>query len=191
MTLISRKATFTLLAGLAALSLFFSAAAPAFAQTETPPAPGTGPRLPPAGPVDPARRTERLERLLQRELNWLEGQSQHLAKAGEAVTRTQEFIDQAKAEGKDTGGLETALAAFRAELAEAQAAHDQAQALLDARAGFGKASDPQAARQTVAEAGQALRRAHFTLRQAETDLRQAVREFRRANRPAPPATPAP
>ncbi|MBL8056831.1 MAG: hypothetical protein JNK29_09040 [Anaerolineales bacterium] len=181
MTTLFRKATSAVLAGLAALSLLLGAAAPAFAQT-------------PAPPAGDARHAERLERLLERELNWLEGQTNHLAKAGEAVTRTQAFIDKAKAEGKDTSGLEAALAAFQTQLAEAQAAHAQAQALLDAKAGFdadGKVTDPAAARQTVAEAGQALRRAHFTLRQAEIDLRQAVREFRRANRPAPPATPAP
>lgn len=181
MTTITRRVTGLLLTGLAVLGLAFGAAAPAFAQTPPPPAGADGAQ-------EAARHQERLERLLQRELDWLEGQTNHLARAGEAVARTQEFIDKAKAEGKDTSGLEAALEAFRAGLAEAQAAHDQAQAGLEARAGFdaaGKVTDPQAARQTVAEAGQALRRAHFTLRQAEIDLRQAVREFRRANRPTP------
>jgi glycine/D-amino acid oxidase-like deaminating enzyme len=175
MITIGRRVTLPL-AGLAALGLLFGLAAPAFAQTATPPAP------------DQERRHQRLERLLQRELNWLEGQADHLARAGEAVARTEAFIDKAKAEGKDTGSLEAALRDFQARLTEAQAAHDEAQALLDARAGFdadGQVTDPQAARQTLADAGRALGQARFDLRQAEIDLRQAVREFRRANRPAP------
>ena len=175
-----RKWTLALVSGLAMLGLLLGSVSPAFAQETTPPAP------------DPARQSARLERLLQRELQWLEGQANHLAQAGEAAARTQELIDKAKGEGKDTSALEAGLAAFQAEVAEAQAARDEAQALLDARAGFdadGKVTDPQLARQTVADAGQALREGHFILRQAERDLRQAVREFRRANRPQPAAQP--
>lgn len=171
-----------ILGGLAVFGLVLGSAAPAYAQEATPPAPSA------------ERQNPRLERLLQRELEWLEGQANHLAKVNEAVTTTQTFIDKAKGEGKDTAALEAALAAFQAEIAKAQAAHAEAQALLDAKAGFdadGKVTDPQLARQTVADAGQALRQGHFILRQAERDLRQAVREFRRANRPALPPTPQP
>lgn len=175
-----RKWTLALVSGLAVLGLLLGGVSPAFAQEATPPTP------------DLARQGARLERLLQREINWLAGQANHLAKASEVAARTQEFIDKAQGEGKDTGALEAGLAAFQAEVAEAQAAHDEAQALLDARAGFdadGKVTDAPLARQTVADAGQALREGHFILRQAERDLRQAVREFRRANRPQPTVTP--
>lgn len=175
-----RKWTLALVSGLAVLGLLLGGVSPAFAQETTPPAP------------DRARQGARLERLLQREMEWLAGQTNHIAKAGDVAARTQAFIDKASGEGKDTRALEAGLAAFRTEVAEAQAAHDEAQALLDAKAGFdadGKVTDPQLARWTVADAGQALREAHFILRQAERDLRQAVREFRRANRPQPAVTP--
>lgn len=171
-----------LVGGLTVVGLLLGSAAPAYAQEPTPPAPNA------------ERQNPRLERLLQRELEWLEGQANHLAKASEAATTTQTFLEKAQGEGKDTTALEAALAAFQAEVAEAQAAHAEAQALLDAKAGFdadGQVTDPQLARQTVADAGQALREGHFILRQAERDLRQAVREFRRANRPAPRPTPQP
>lgn len=176
----ARTWMWTLVSGLALLGLLFGGAAPAYAQETTPPAP------------DPARQAARLENVLQRELRWLEGQADHLAKAGEIAAKTQEFIDKAKGEGKDTSALEAGLTAFQARVAEAQAAHDQAQAVLSAKAGFdadGKMTDAQLARRTLADAGQALRQGHFILRQAERDLRQAVRDFRRANRPQPAAQP--
>lgn len=175
-----RKLALALSSGLAALGLALGAAAPALAQQATPAAP------------DPERRDERLARLFEREQNWLEAQADHLARAAEAVDKTQAFIEKAQAEGKDTSGLEAALDDFRSRLAEAQAAHQAAEAILAAHPGFddaGAVTDPQLARQTVVDAGYELREAHFQLRQGERDLRHALREFRRANRPTPVAAP--
>jgi hypothetical protein len=177
-----RRSWMAVLGGLAALSLALGAVAPAFAAEAAPPAP------------DPARRDERLSRLLERELNWLEAQADHLARAGEAAGKVQDFIDTARAEGKDTAGLEAALVDFQATVAEAQAAHDEAHAILDARAGFdaqGQVVDARQARETLADAGRALRDGHFHLRQAERELRQEMREFRRENRPRPAGMPTP
>lgn len=156
------------------LALLFGAAAPALAQAGTPPAP------------DPARQAQRLERLLAREQEWLSRQAENLARANEAADKVQVRIDELKSEGKDTAALEAALAAFQEQLAEAQTAHDAANATLSAHAGFdadGHVTDAILARETVKSAGKSLRDAHRLLREAGHDLRRAIREFRRENRP--------
>ncbi len=154
--------------------LLLAPAAPAYADTGTPPAPNAG-----------ARVGERLARLYEREQHWLEVQADNLTRANEMVTRAQARIDELKGQGKDTTVLETALAALKEQIAEAQAAHDQAAGILAAHAGFddtGKVTDREQARQTVTDAGDALRDAQLALKQAHLDLLKAIHDWRKANR---------
>lgn len=176
-----RKLMVGLLSSLAALSLMLSAAVPAFAAEGTPTPNGE-------------RRTQRLERLYQRALHWLDGQADNLSLAGEVAARIQEFIDKARGEGKDTSALEAALASFNAKVAEAQGKHDEAATILNTHTGFdadGKVTDPQQAQETLVAAGRALRGAHRLLVDARIELRRAIHDFRQANRPAPAQTPQP
>lgn len=136
-----------------------------------------------AEPAAPARQIddERLELFLQRLNLILDKQALHLETAGEAADLTQEWIDLLAEEGKDTAGLQAALDAYRDGLAEAQASHDEAAAILAAPAGFdaeGQVTDRPTALETVRSAGRALRAAHFALVQANLALRSAVVEFR-------------
>ena len=180
---ISSKLLMNIVGGVVALGLMLGSVAPAFAQSDSPPA-----------TPDPARRAERLERAYAREQEWLSRQAERLAKAGELEAKAQEFIDKAKSEGKDTSGLEAALANASAKVDEAQGKHDEAAAILSTHAGFddaGKVTDPTAARETVESAGRALRDAHRLLTDAAIEMRRALRDFRQANRPEPQPTAAP
>jgi chromosome segregation ATPase len=172
----------SLFSGLMTLALVFGAASPALAAEGTPPAP------------DPARQAQRLERALEREQRWLDGQTENLARANEAGDKLQTRIDELQGQGKDTSALEAALSAYEDKLAQAQAAHDAAQATLDTHAGFdddGHLTDAAQARETLKSAGQSLREAHKLLREAAHGLRQAIREYRRENRPHGNGQPTP
>jgi len=168
------------LAVLAAVLLLASApaAVPVYAQ---------GPTPQPRG----AAVVERiLARLYEREQAWLKAQANHLERAGQVADKAQQLLDAAKEKGKDVVALEQALAAFRAGLAESQAAHDQAASILGSHAGFdasGQVTDRQAARQTVVQARRSLAEAHRILVKAVRDLRQAVRDWRRGQRSQAPA----
>ncbi len=125
-----------------------------------------------------------LQKIYQREQDWLTKQASNLGKTGDIVTKVQDLITKAKAKGIDTSALEAALATFQSQIATAQAAHNTAAGILSAHNGFdgsGKVTDPTAARQTVKDAGQALKDAHSVLTQAVQDLRKAIQEFRDKN----------
>ncbi len=145
----------------------------AFAITRTPLAPGLG---------DAAKAA--LSNYLKREQNFLTLQETHLQRTGQIASTAQQLIDAAKAEGKDTTSLETALAQFNTDIANAQSEHDQAASILGAHNGFdanGSVTDLSAARQTVVDARTALRSAHASIVQAVTTFRQAVEQWRTTN----------
>ncbi len=118
----------------------------------------------------------------------LANQANRLTFAGQITTDVQGWIDNLKAQGKDTSSLETALASFQSQIADAQTAHDQAASIMATHAGFddqGNVTDRAQARDTLHQAATSLRSAHFSLAGASLDLRQAVFEWRQANRPQP------
>jgi len=163
------------MSGVVVLGLALASVAPAWAAEGTPE---------PSGERD-GRRLELAFKKLNR---WLEAQAKHLERASNGQPKLQELIERAKANGKDVSALEAALAAFNASVAEAQAAHDEAAAILSSHAGFdanGKVIDKELAKQTLESAGEALKEAHQILREAEKTLKQAVREWMKANRPTP------
>ena len=175
---LSSKIWFSLASGLAALALAVAGvltapAATAYADDPTPtPRPGQ------------QARDDRLKNWYQREQNWLNVQTRHLAKANEAAGKVQDWINDLKSEGKDTGALEAALATFQSQIATAQASHDTAASLLGAHAGFddsGNVTDADQARQTLVTARQSLNDAHDILRQAREDLHKAVQDFRKTH----------
>jgi len=169
-----------------AVALFVSslafATAPVFAQS-------SGPT--PQDRVE--KRDSALEAALVRLNDWNTKQAINLREAATAGDRLQERIDQAKQNGKDVSGLESALAAYRGLLSNAQSSHDAAAAILVTHAGFdanGKVTDSAAARQTVLDARKNLMDAHVTLVKAVADLRAEIRAWRNANLPVNP-NPAP
>jgi DNA repair exonuclease SbcCD ATPase subunit len=167
------------LAGLVVSSMLLASAAPTRAAGEA---------IPPPQEASAESANPRLERVYQRLLRAAEAQARHLEQAGQAAQRAQEWIDKLAEEGKDVGELQAALADFEAALAEAQGFHQEAQATLEAHAGFddqGQVTDRTQALETVRAAGRALRDAHRTLQDGLIDLRRAVRDWRREHRPQP------
>ncbi len=183
MRTISRTRKWLWTAASALLVLALTAAAPAFANEEDPPS------------------TERsreggtlLERAFAREKNWLARQSDNLARAATAADKLEELIGKAEDRGIDTGDLDAALSQFRGQLAAAETSHEEAEAILDAHAGFnggGKVTDQEQALETVTSARAALREARDMLRGGAADLRAAAKAWREAHpRLQPTAEPA-
>ncbi len=136
-----------------------------------------------------------LEKAFAAENTALSTQASNLDKANQLIAKAQARIDQARANGKNVGGLLLALNAFKAQIANAQSLHDTAGLILADQVGFdanGKVTTPAAAAQTVRDAHQSLKDARQVMRQAVFDLRSVIRLCRRANSsPNSSATPAP
>ena len=125
-----------------------------------------------------------LTNLLTREKLALSNQASRLEMSGKVAQTTQTYIDAQKANGKDTSGMESALAAFNQAIGTAQGYHDQAAKILANPAGFdsnGQVTDAKTARDTLHTAAIPLRQAHTTLTSAALNLRVAVQDFRNAN----------
>ncbi len=122
-----------------------------------------------------------LSNIFKREQNWLNIQNSHLQEASQIASTTQQLIDVAKAEGKDTSVLESALAQFNASIASAQADHNQAGNIINAANGFdgnGSVTDLSSAHQTVENARLSLRSAHNSIIQATRDLARALHNWK-------------
>jgi hypothetical protein len=188
-----KKMTLPLLAVLMLVGLLgFAPASPVYAQTG--PDPTTTPRQKLV-----ERREDFLAKSFQREKDALAKQQENLDKTAQAVTKAQDLINKAKGEGKDVAALESALALFNTQIANAKSLHETAASVLNTHAGFdasGTVTDAQAARQTVMDARQSIRDAHRVLAQSVRDLHQAVRAWRKGHKPdagaaAPESTPSP
>ena len=126
-----------------------------------------------------------LENFMKREQIALNDQAVRLKAADDVIGTTRGWIGQLKAAGKDTSALESALAAYQAQVASAHSSHDTAAAVLASPAGFdgsGKVTDAKTALQTVINAGKPLRQAHLTLVQGTIDFRTAVQNWLAANK---------
>jgi hypothetical protein len=125
-----------------------------------------------------------LESLLLREQLAYNNQTTRLDMSANVSSLTQAYIDEQKAAGKDTAGMESALADFNSAAVQAQTAHAAAGTILDAKSGFdanGKVTDRTAAQETIRSAAQSLRQAHLTITDATLNLRLAVQTFRQSN----------
>jgi hypothetical protein len=177
----TRLAGMALLAVLVAVSAMAFASGPASAQ-----APSQTPSAPQQGSPSPAR-IAALEKAFANENTWLAAQATHLEKIGQWVAKAQDLIDKAEGRGWDASGLQVALNAFKAQIANAQGLHNTAEAILAKHPGFddnGKVTAAAAAAQTVRDARQSLGDARTVMRQAVLDLRSVIRSFRRAHQSA-------
>ena len=128
----------------------------------------------------------RLEHGLQRLELLLEGQGIHLDVANLSITQTQEWIAQLQSEGKDTADLEAALSTFQGQVAAAQSAHNNAQSIIDAKAGFdanGKVIDEEQAKQTMKDVRDAMKECRDIIQPASQAFREAVKAYLQSLRP--------
>jgi hypothetical protein len=140
-------------------------------------------------PKDPAAKAEKtfypqMEKLFKAEVKQLKEQAQNFKQAGVFTAKIEKFVAKAKENGKDTAALEAALAQFKTKAAEAKKFHDAAAAILKTHAGFddkGKVTDPALAKDTLKEAGDALRDGRKVAVEAMKVLREAFKAWREAN----------
>ncbi len=153
------------------------------------------PATPPAPVQTEQTRNARLEKVYQREQQWLNTQQDNLNKMNNIADKVQQFITAQQGKGRDVTALQAALATFKSQIATAQASHATAAGVLSTHLGFdvnGKVTDTVQARQTLLDARQSLRDAHAVMRQAVYDLHRALRTWRQANGlKAATATPMP
>ena len=138
----------------------------------------------PAAGTPPPTFNQALTNIYQREQTWLNIQSNRLTDANTIAVNAQNWINTLKGQGKDTSVLSTALAAFNAQVATAQAGHDTASNILSGHTGFdssGQVTDRGQAITTLRTAFQSLQSAHLTLLSAAVNLRLAVRNWINAN----------
>ena len=178
-----RFAAGAVLAALVTVSSLAFAPAAVYAQDGGP----TTQKTPLAGADDKGeKRNVNLERAYAREQARLLTQGNHFSQAAGAASKLGQFIEKARANGRDVSGLESALSTFNTQIAAARLGYEQAKSILAAHNGFdsnGKVTDPAAAKTTVESAHKSLTDAHVGLRQAGADLRAAVRAWREANPP--------
>jgi hypothetical protein len=122
----------------------------------------------------------RLERIFEHQQDRYDHQTQLLERVPTFIDRIQSLIDRATEKGYDPSAVQAALDAFSAAIPAAQAAHDQAGALIAAHAGFddkGKVTDARTALQTVKDVHDAFRTFVDTLLPQFISLRQAIHAF--------------
>ena len=108
------------------------------------------------------------------------------------ITKGQELINKARANGKDTSAVQTALVAFSAAVKQAQPIYQSAQGIVSSHSGFdanGQVTDPAQALTTVQGLGGKFKDIHQLLQGPRVALRDAIKAFRQAN--APTAAPTP
>jgi hypothetical protein len=104
--------------------------------------------------------------------------------AEQVTAEARNWIARLEGQGKDTAALEAALAEYETQIDAAQSSWNTANGILATAAGFdaaGEVTDPDAARQTLQDAGDAMRQTHRLLADAGRAFRRAVQEFRRLN----------
>lgn len=134
--------------------------------------------------ADNTGNTEILENLYQQATLSVQLSQLRINLANLISERAQTLIDKASGEGKDTSDLVSALAAFKAQIAKAQSAHDTAAATLATHNGFdgsGKVTDVDAARATLKAIRDALYDGRDSLQEGTRDFRQAFRAWRKTN----------
>lgn len=151
-----------------------------------------GPSEPPT-PTAPAQIfTDRLERIWAREQAAYDRLGKFFDNVDSRISKAQELIDKAGANGKDVSALQAALDAFADAVKQARPIYESGKGVIASHQGFdsnGKVTDQTKAIETVKDLGSKLKEIRQIIFPAGKALREAIRVFREANRPA--TTPAP
>ncbi len=146
----------------------------------------------PTAPSQATTPTDRLQRAFSREQGIYSKLGKLFDNADSRISKLQDLINRAKANGKDVSDLQSALDAFTSALKQAQSIYNDAQSLINSHPGFdasGNVTDPTTALQTVKDLGSKLRDIRQTVVPPFKALRDAIKAYRDAN--SPNATPAP
>jgi hypothetical protein len=143
-------------------------------------------------PVPAQRGTDRLVQVWAKEQAIYGKLGTFLNNVDERITKGQELINKAKAKGKDTSALQTALDTFSAAVKQAQPIYQSTQGIVSSHSGFdanGQVTDQTQALTTVQDLGGKFKDIHQLLYDPRVALREAIKAFRQAN--APKASPTP
>jgi len=169
---------FALVAALGLAAMPFVSAYAAGENDPTPPPPAIG-----------QIRIQRLERVWARQLRIYK----RMGRTDELITKVQELIDRAKANGKDVSAVQAALDGFKEAAKDAQPIYESIQGIVNSHQGFdsnGRVTDPEKAKETVQAMHDKFKEIRDAMNGTGKALRQAIQAFRQAN-PRPQSTPTP
>lgn len=133
---------------------------------------------------------ERLERIWARQLNFYN----RFGHTDEWINKTQQWIDRARANGKDVSTVQAALDAFQTAVKDTHPIYESLKGIASSHHGFdenGKVTDALKARETVKAMHARIEEIKTTMNGTGRALREAIKAFREANpRPQPTATPS-
>ena len=130
---------------------------------------------------------EKLEQLWARQLQAYERLGKAFDDDDEHLSKLQERIDKAAANGKDVAALQAALDAYEAALKSARPAYESINGVVSSHQGFdanGKVTDAEKAKATVQEMRTKLQEVKSSMNGTFKALREAMKAFREANKPA-------
>ncbi len=144
-------------------------------------------------PTPPAQQpTSRLERVWSREQAIYTKLGDFFNNSDQMISKAQGLINKAKANGKDTSGVQTALDAFNAATKQAEPIYQSAGGIISSHQGFdgnGNVIDQAQGLTTVKDLGSKLMDIHQLMGDPRKALREAIKTFREANKGT--TTPAP
>lgn len=147
----------------------------------------------PSTPTAPGQvSTDRLEQIWAKEQERYDRWGKFFDNVDARISKAQELIDKAKANGKDVSALQAALDAFSGAVKQAKPIYESGKGVIVSHQGFdanGKVTDQTKAIGTVKDLGGKLKEIRQTIFPAAKALREAIRAFREANHPT--TTPAP
>jgi hypothetical protein len=146
------------------------------------------PPTPAAGQIS----TDRLEQIWAKEQAAYNRLGTFLDRLDGRISKAQELIDKAKANGKDVSAIQAALDAFADAAKQAHPLYEGLKGIISSHQGFdanGKVTDQEKARETVKDLGGKLKEIRHLLVEPARALREAIKAFRQANRPAGTPTP--
>ena len=146
----------------------------------------------PTAPSQTITQTDRLQNVFAREQTIFGKVGKLFDNVDAHISKIQDLINKAKANGRDVSDVQAALDAFSAAVKQAQSTYQDAQSLISSHPGFdasGNVVDATTALQTVKDLGGKLKNIHQTVMPTAKALREAIKSFREAN--SPNVTPAP
>ncbi|MDD2921994.1 MAG: hypothetical protein PHQ36_06875 [Anaerolineales bacterium] len=138
------------------------------------------------GENPPKLTNEKLEQIWARQLMRYEKIGKAFDESDARLTKLQELIDKAKANGKDVTAVQTALDNYKAALKTAKPIYESAKGIIASHQGFdanGKVTDAEKAKSTLKDLRGKMEELKSAMNGTRKALGEAVKKFRAANKP--------
>ena len=176
-----------LIVAITALGIAFMTPASVYAITPSDPI-----TAPVSTPIPPQKGLNRLSQVWSREQVIYSKLGTFLNNVNTRITNIQGLINKAKAKGKDTSAVQTALDAFSAAVKQVQPIYVSTQRIISSHEGFdgnGQVIDQVKALSTVKNLGEKFKEIHQLLSDPRNALLDAIKAFRQVNGPSVSPTP--